>query len=83
VRATSVALLGFMLSGCFIGDEDSNWASRRQIVAAAERCGVADYEPVPAGGGWAAYVPGEDPDHGPKTNCIYDDLHAQGLRATR
>jgi hypothetical protein len=83
VKSLCLLLATVSLSGCFIGDEDSDWASREQIVAAAKRCGLADFEPTPAGGGWAAYAPGEDPDHGPKTNCIYADLRAHGLKATR
>jgi hypothetical protein len=78
-----LVIVGASLSGCFVGDEDSDWASRSQIVAATKRCGIADFQPRPAGGGWAAYVPGEDPDHGAKTNCIYADLQAHGLKATR
>jgi hypothetical protein len=83
MKGACVVISSLLLSGCFIGDEDSDWASRKQIIAAAERCGVADLQPTPAGARWAAYVPGEDPDHGTRTNCIYDDLHAQGLKATR
>ena len=83
MKVFPVAVLSLVLAGCFIGDEDSDMASRDQIIAAAERCGVKNFEPKPAGDGWAAYVPGEDPDRGSRTNCIYDDLRAQGLEATR
>jgi len=72
-----------MLSGCFIGDDQGGWASRGQIVDAAARCGVPDFEPTEAGAHWAAYVAGEDPDRGTKTDCIYEDLRAHGLKATR
>lgn len=30
----------------------------------------------------SAWVPGEDPDTGPKTNCIIDDLKSQNLQVT-
>jgi hypothetical protein len=64
------------------GEEDL-WASREQIVAAAARCGVRDLEPTRAGVHWAAYVPGERPQKGPKGDCIYKDLNGQGLQVTR
>ena len=72
------------LSGCSMGDSaQGGFASRRQIVDAAARCGVPDFKPTKAGVNWAAYVDGEHPDHGPKGNCIYADLQRQGLHATR
>jgi hypothetical protein len=72
------------LSACFIGDEDAGgWASRNEIIEAANRCGISDFEPTEAGAGWAAYVAGEDSGKGRKSNCIYDDLHRQGLKVTR
>lgn len=84
MRLPVPVLFCLALTACFVGDEDSGrWASRRDIVAAAERCGMRDFEPTRAGAHWAGYVPGEDPDRGPEGNCIYDDLHAQGLLATR
>lgn len=69
-------------SGCFVGDEN-HWASRNQIADAAARCGVPDFKPTKIGTAWAAYVDGENPDHGPKGDCIYADLERQGLQATR
>jgi hypothetical protein len=63
--------------------EDELWASPVQIVEAAARCDVHDLKPTRAGVHWAAYVPGEKPQEGPKGDCIYKDLHAQGLQATR
>ena len=63
--------------------EDALWATPEQIVAAAERCGIRDFKPTKANARWAAYVPGEDVQTGIKTNCIYDDLHKQGLQVTR
>lgn len=59
------------------------FASRRQIVEAAARCGFYDLKPTKAGVNWAAYVDGEHPDHDPKGDCIYADLKREGLRATR
>jgi len=79
-----IAGLSAALTGCFVGDEEAGrWASREDIVAAAGRCGLPGFEPAEAGAGWAAYVPGEDPDRGPKGNCIYNDLRAHGVMATR
>jgi hypothetical protein len=73
----------FLLSGCFIGDENS-WAGREDIVQAAARCGVANFEPTDApGGAYAAYVRQEIPEAERKEECIYADLERQGLLATR
>lgn len=72
------------LFGCFPGnDGDIQWATREQVVQAASRCGVHDFEPTQVGAAWAAYVPGEHPDKGPKGDCIYADLRSRGLTATR
>lgn len=72
------------LSGCFPGEDgDIHWASRKQVVQAAARCGIQHFEPTQAGSAWAAYVPGENPDGGPKGDCIYADLKSRGLTATR
>jgi hypothetical protein len=68
--------------GCFSGDMEG-WASRRQIIEAAERCGVPDFKPMKAGAAWAAYVDETVPDHQAKEDCIYNDLQSQGLLATR
>jgi hypothetical protein len=77
-------LASFVLTACFVGDENTGkWASRREIVDAAARCGLPDFQPTKAGDAWAAYVEGEDPDRGPKGNCIYADLKSQGKMATR
>ena len=70
------------LGGCFVGDEN-DWASRREIVEAAERCGVSDFEPTEAGAAYAAYVPAGVPDAKAKEDCIYADLRGQGLLVTR
>jgi len=83
-NALAMAALSCALGACFVGDEDTRaWASRQQIVDAAARCGVPDFQPTEAGAHWAAYVEGEDFDHGAKGNCIYADLRNQGLLATR
>ena len=71
-----------LLSGCFFGDEN-NWADREQIIAAASRCGVPNFQPTPAGSAFAAYVPGTVPNAQAKEDCIYSDLRGQGLLVTR
>jgi hypothetical protein len=77
-------LASFILTACFVGDENAGkWASRREIVDAAARCGVPNFRPTKVGDAWAAYVEGEDPDRGPKGDCIYADLKNQGKMATR
>lgn len=81
-RVLVVAAASLTLAACFVGDE-SHWASRRHIVDAAARCGIPDFKPTKAGDAWAAYVDGENPDHGVKGDCIYADLKRQGLLATR
>ena len=80
------AFLLVLLTSCgFDPDagEDALWATPRQITEAAERCGVHGLKPTRAGAHWAAYVPGERPQKGPKGDCIYNDLRAQDLQATR
>ncbi len=81
-RLFVIAAASFTLAACFVGDEN-HWASRRQIVQAALRCGVPSFQPTKVGDTWAAYVAGENPNHGPKGDCIYADLQRQGLLATR
>lgn len=77
-------MIFLMLSGCSPGGTgDIHWASRKQVVQAAARCGIRDFKPTKAAGSWAAYVPGERPDKGPKGDCIYADLEGRGLTATR
>ena len=64
--------------------EEELWASREQIIEAAERCGVPNFEPYPAGAHYAAYVPRNVPDHAAKEDCIYNDLRErQRLQVTR
>lgn len=82
--AVGLAVASLSLSACFVGDENAGrWASRRQIVDAAARCGVSNFQPTKVGTGWAAYVDGENFGHGPKGDCIYADIEGQGLLATR
>jgi hypothetical protein len=71
-----------LLSGCFVGDEN-DWASRDQIVQAASRCGITDFEPQQVGGAFTAYVPATVPAAKDKEDCIYRDLARHGLLATR
>ena len=80
--AAVVLTAALATTGCFPGDEN-DWASREQIVDAAARCGVAEFEPTDAGAAWAAYVDRDVPDHAAKEDCIYGDLAGQGLLATR
>jgi hypothetical protein len=79
---TLLPVAAILLSGCFYGNED-DWADAEQIVEAASRCGLADFEPTPAGAAFAAYVPSTVPDAQAKEDCIYRDLERQGLLATR
>lgn len=81
IHAAAALLVTTMFSGC--GGVQEGFATRHQIIEAAARCGVPNLKPTKAGINWAAYVEGEDPDHGPNGNCIYADLKRQGLRATR
>lgn len=66
----------------FCTDPGVCWANRNDVIAAAERCGVADFEPREAADTWLPFVAGEDPDTGPKTSCIVADLEGQGLMVT-
>ncbi len=71
-----------MLAGCFWGEE-VEWASHSQIVEAAKRCGVDDFEPGEAGSHYAAHVSPRVPNAREKEDCIYRDLKGQGLLVTR
>jgi hypothetical protein len=77
-----VAAAALTITGCFYGDEN-DWASRSDVIEAAERCGVPDFEPTEAGAAYAAYVPAAVPNAAAKEDCIYKDLEGQGLLATR
>jgi len=76
------AVMTSALAGCFVGDEN-RWADRRQVVAAAGRCGLQEFTPSKVGDGWAAYVNRRVPQSLAKEDCIYADLKKQGLLATR
>ena len=81
-RIMPPALAAMSLAGCFYGDE-FDWASRTDIVEAAARCGLQDFEPTRAGSAWAAYVRPPVPGGQAKEDCIYNDLSRRGLLATR
>lgn len=61
----------------------STFANREQIVEAAQKCGLDDFLPTPAGSGWAAYVSKDVTEWQQKEDCIYAGLEKAGLRATR
>lgn len=82
VNAVVLVAATLSTAGCFMGSE-FDWASRKQIIEAAERCGVKNFKPTKAGAAWAAYVDDGVPDARAKEDCIYADLHGQGLLVTR
>ena len=59
------------------------WAGRTEIIEAAAKCGVPNFEPTEAGDAWAAYVPKTVPNHEAKEQCIYDHFKRLGLLVTR
>jgi hypothetical protein len=78
-------LAGLLLGGCdarVCSEPGVCWANRADLRAAAARCGADNFELREAAGTWLPYVAGEDPDTGPKTRCIIDDLQGQGLMVT-
>lgn len=84
IRIAAIVALTVATAGCFWGDENAGrWSTPDQIRAAAARCGIADFEPTPAGDAWAAYVDDTVPDHQAKEDCIYADLERQGKLTTR
>jgi hypothetical protein len=73
-----------LLTACFpLGDSRPNYASRREIIAAAERCGVPNFVPQEAGTAWSAQVSHDVEDWHAKEDCIYNDIHGQGMIAPR
>ena len=82
LAAALISVGSLSSSGCFIGDEN-NWASRAQIVEAAETCGVPDFEPQRVGGAWSAHVPESVPEYDAREDCIYDALAERRLLVTR
>ncbi|MNI46074.1 hypothetical protein D3C73_1005200 [compost metagenome] len=84
-RIFALALFGastLSVSGCFIGPDDE-WATRAQVVEAAERCGLLQFQPQPVGNAWAAHVPESISEHKIKEDCIYEQLAQRRLLATR
>lgn len=81
--AAPCLLLG-ALTGCFYGDE---WAEHRateaEIVDAAARCGLPNFEVTKSDAGLAAYVPNGAPNAKAKEDCIYADLGSRGRLVTR
>lgn len=71
-----------LLAACPAGAPD-DFASRQQIIEAAARCGIDNFEPTRAGAEWAALVSPNEPDAEAKGDCIYADLQSQGWRVTR
>ena len=82
-RSGLIALAASLCLGGCIWDDEAAWASRRQIIDAAARCGVPGFEPLKVGDAWAAYVAKDIPNHQEKEDCIYADLTTQQLLATR
>lgn len=77
-----VALAGCSERFCIDGGLQC-WAGRTEIVEAAAKCGVPNFEPTEAGGAWAAYVSETVPNHDAKEQCIYDHFEKIGLLVTR
>jgi hypothetical protein len=77
-----VAGITLSLTACFYGDEN-DWATADQIVQAASRCGLKDFQPTSVGDAWAAWVPKTVAGASEKEDCIYKDLEQKGLLATR
>lgn len=72
----ALVCVGF-LTGC-ARDAQQGFATRRDIVEAAARCGVPDFKPTRAGANWAAYVRPPVHDHQAKEDCIYQDIRGAG-----
>lgn len=82
VPAALIALACLSAAAC-VDPDSRNWADRGEIIRAAERCGVPNFEPTRAGAAWAAYVNVDVPDHKAKEDCIYADMKARGRLVTR
>lgn len=61
----------------------SRSATRDEIIAAAQRCGLQDFKPTRMGDGWGAEVNDNTADASKLEDCIHEDLIEQGLVATR
>jgi hypothetical protein len=87
-RAQSAIIVaaGMALTACSANrhctDPGICWANRDDIVQAAKRCGLANFDPPKLDNGYAPWVKGENPDTGPKTTCIIADIKSQGLQVT-
>ena len=80
----ALAILCFVILASSCDGVPAGYATKQQIINAAVRCGVANFEPSPAGAAYAAYVGKTIPDHAAKEDCIYKDLRErQGLLVTR
>lgn len=82
VRPTLLLPLTIGVTGCserYCSEVDVCWATRDEIIAAAERCGTADFEPNKAGPVYSAIGQPYDSE---LSNCIADDLRGQGLMVT-
>jgi hypothetical protein len=78
--SSGAVAISLLVSAC--GDA-GDWATRRQIIEAAQRCGVAHFKPTKAGAGWAAYVSPASPEAKVQEDCIYEDMAKRGLLVTR
>ena len=76
------AIFFLALAACsdrYCSEPDVCWATRDEIVDAAERCGKDDFEPTTAGVVYSAVGQPYDPE---LSTCIQDDLHGQGIKVT-
>ncbi len=74
--------VGLLISGC----DDApmpGYAAPSQIQAAAERCGLRDFEGSRIGSNYDANVPRTVENWATIEDCIYADLQRSGLKATR
>lgn len=78
-RTLAIIAAAASVGGCFPGDETQELASREIVVAAAARCGVPNFEPMPRGEGFAAHVDDAVPDSDKKEACITEDVEQRQL----
>ncbi len=79
LRTLAITTAAALVCGCFPFDETKELASREMVVAAAARCGVANFEPTPRGDGFAAHVDDAVPDSDKKEACIIEDVEQRQL----
>ena len=77
-RTITVLIASALVCGCFPFDETKELASREMVVAAA-RCGVPNFEPTPRGEGFAALVDDAVLDSDKKEGCIIEDVKQRQL----